>query len=133
MAAALHCAARGHRLARKRVIRAEDCEGERFISFAAASEARMRIDWQFAECAVTRDLGVEVALAQSVVALVEAGLGVALVHALTAQHASARVGVKRFAPALPVALHVVRGAQRQATALSDACVRHAAAALVRLR
>lgn len=124
---------RGHRLARKRVIHADDCAGERFISFAAASEARMRIDQLFAECGVTRELGVEVALAQSVVAMVEAGMGIALVDSLTAQHASARVVVKRFAPVLPVALHVVRGAQQQATALSDAFVRHAAAALARLR
>ena len=102
---------RGHRLARKRVIHAEDCAGERFISFAAASELRMGIDRLFAESGVTRELGVEAALAQSIVAMVEAGTGVALVDALTAQHASARVSVKRFAPAL----------------------RHAVAALARLR
>ncbi|HEY4801037.1 MAG TPA: LysR substrate-binding domain-containing protein [Paraburkholderia sp.] len=124
---------RGHRLARKRVIHAEDCAGERFISFAAASEARMGIDRLFAESGVARELVVEVALAQSAVAMVEAGMGVALVDALTAQHASARVSVKRFAPALPAALHAVRGTQRTATALGDAFVRHAAAALARLR
>jgi hypothetical protein len=60
-------------------------------------------------------------------------MGIALVDALTAQHASARVSVKRFTPALSSALHVVRGAQRAATPLSDAFVWHAAAALARLR
>ncbi|CAG9247730.1 DNA-binding transcriptional regulator, LysR family [Paraburkholderia unamae] len=124
---------RGHRLARKRVVQAQDCAGERFISWAAGSEARMRIDGMFAGCGVARELGVEVTLAQSVVAMVEAGMGIALVDALTAQHASARVGVKRFAPALPFALHVVRGAQRTASTLGAAFVQHAAAALVRLR
>ncbi|SDE15058.1 LysR substrate-binding domain-containing protein [Paraburkholderia lycopersici] len=124
---------RGHRLSRKRVIHAEDCAGERFISFAAASEARIGIDRLFAECGVSRELGVEVVLAQSVVAMVEAGMGVALVDALTAQHATARVSVKRFMPTLPGALHVVRSAQRPATVLGDAFVRHAAAAVARLR
>ncbi|MBB2930232.1 LysR substrate-binding domain-containing protein [Paraburkholderia silvatlantica] len=124
---------RGHRLARKRVIHAQDCGGERFISFAAASEARLSIDRHFAECGVAREPGVEAALAQSVVAMVEAGMGIALVDALTAQHASARVSVKRFTPALSSALHVVRSTQRAATALSDAFVWHATAALARLR
>jgi DNA-binding transcriptional LysR family regulator len=124
---------RGHRLARKRLIHAEDCTGERFISFAAASEARMRIDRLFAECGVTREPGFEVALAQSVVAMVEAGMGVALVDALIAQHASARVSVKRFAPALTGALYAVRGAQWPAAALSDAFMQHAVGALARLR
>jgi DNA-binding transcriptional LysR family regulator len=124
---------RGHRLARKRVIHAEDCAGERFISFAAASEVRMRIDRLFAECGVARELGLEAALAQTVVTMVEAGMGVALVDTLTAQHASARVGVKRFGPTLPCAVYAVRGAQRTAEGLSDAFAWHAAAALARLR
>jgi DNA-binding transcriptional LysR family regulator len=123
----------GHRLARKRLIHAEDCAGERFISFVAASEMRMRIDRLFAECGVTREPGVEAALAQSVVTMVEAGMGVALVDTLTALQASTRVSVKRFEPALPVALHAVRSAQRPASALGDAFVRHTAAALARLR
>jgi DNA-binding transcriptional LysR family regulator len=124
---------RGHRLARKRAISAADCQGEPFVSFAEGTQARVRIDRVFSESGVTRLAGVEADLAQAVVTLVEAGRGVALVDPLTAAAASARVVVKRFAPALEVPLHVARLAGREAAPLADAFVRHAAVALGRLR
>lgn len=123
---------RGHRLARKRTIDAADCEGERFISLPAASEVRARIDKTFADYGVTRELSVQAPLAQAVVTMVEAGMGIALIDALSAAEASARVSVKRFAPELTTAIHAIRGAQR-AVPLAEAFVRNAAAALARLR
>ncbi len=124
---------RGHRLARKRAIGAADCEGEHFVSYAAGTHARLRIDRLFSECGVTRLTGVEADLAQALVTLVEAGMGIALVDPLTAAGASARVVVKRFVPELEVPLNVARYAQRDAAPLAEAFLRHARAALARLR
>lgn len=123
---------RGHRLARKRTIDAADCEGERFISLPTASEVRARIDKTFADYGVTRERSVQAPLAQAVATMVEAGMGIALIDALSAAEASARVSVKRFAPELTTAIHAIRGAQR-AVPLAEAFVRNAAAVLARLR
>lgn len=124
---------RGHVLTRKRVLHAADCEGEAFVSFAAGTPARLRIDRLFAECAVTRTTGVEADLAQSVVTLVEAGMGIALVDPVTAAALGTRVAVKRFEPSLDVPVNSARGAQQEASPLADAFVRYAAAALARLK
>ncbi|WP_322042370.1 LysR substrate-binding domain-containing protein [Paraburkholderia sp. J67] len=124
---------RGHRLARKRTLSAVDCEGEAFVSFAAGTPARLRIDRLFAECGVRRAAGVETDLAQAVVTLVEAGMGIALIDPITAAVAGARVAVKRFEPALAVPVNAVRNAQQAVTPLADAFVQHAAAALARLK
>jgi DNA-binding transcriptional LysR family regulator len=124
---------RGHRLARKRIVTAADCAGERFVSFPKLSEARTTIDGVFAESGVTRQLGVEAALAQSIVALVEAGAGIALVDPLTAAGAAARVVVKRFSPAVPDTVHVAHHAAQPRSMLADTFVRHVVAVLGHLR
>jgi DNA-binding transcriptional LysR family regulator len=124
---------RGHRLARKRIVTAADCAGEAFVSFPKLSEARTRIDRVFAESGVTRQMGVEAALAQSIVALVEAGAGIALVDPLSAAGAAARVVVKRFSAALPATVHVARLAEQPQSLLADAFVRHVVMVLGQLR
>nr|WP_158953458.1 LysR substrate-binding domain-containing protein [Paraburkholderia acidisoli] len=127
---------RGHRLARKRVIDVADCAGERFVSLPLGSEVRARIDRVFAEHGVARELSVQAPLAQSVVAMVEAGMGIALIDAVSASssatQAGGRVSVKRFAPALTTSIYTIRGAQGAAP-LAEAFARHAAAAATRLR
>jgi DNA-binding transcriptional LysR family regulator len=127
---------RGHSLARKRAVSAADCAGLAFVSFAGTSERRMRTDQVFAQAGVVRRAGAEATLAQSVVTLVEAGVGIALVDALSAAGAAARVVVKRFTPALPEALYVARAVRREGEvrpALAEAFVAHAEALLARLR
>ncbi|WP_322093630.1 LysR substrate-binding domain-containing protein [Paraburkholderia bannensis] len=124
---------RGHGLARKRVVHATDCEGEAFVSFESGTPARLRIDRLFAECAVTRATGVEADLAQAVVTLVEAGMGIALVDPVTAAALGTRVAVKRFEPSLEVPVNIARSVQQDGAPLADAFVRHAAAALARLK
>jgi DNA-binding transcriptional LysR family regulator len=124
---------RGHRLARKRIVTAADCAGEPFVSFPKTSEPRTRIDRMFAESGVTRQMGIEAALAQSVVALVEAGAGIALVDPLNAAGAAARVVVKRFSPVLPETVHVVRLAEPSRSVLAEAFVRHVVTVLGHVR
>ncbi|MBN3856630.1 LysR family transcriptional regulator [Paraburkholderia sp. Ac-20340] len=124
---------RGHPLARKRALNAAHCEGEAFVSFATGTPERVRIDRLFAECGVTRRTGVEADYAQAVVTLVEAGMGIALIDPVTAAVAGARVAVKRFEPALEVAVMVARNERQETAPLADAFARHAAAALARLR
>ncbi|RQH08945.1 LysR substrate-binding domain-containing protein [Paraburkholderia dinghuensis] len=124
---------RGHRLARKRIVTAADCAGEAFVSFLKLSEPRTKIDRIFADSGVTRQMGVEAALAQSIVALVEAGAGIALVDPLSAAGAAARVVVKRFSPVLPETVHVARLAEQSQSMVADAFVRHVVTVLGHLR
>lgn len=124
---------RGHRLARKRVVTAADCAGEPFVSFPKMSEPRTRIDRVFAESGVTRQMGIEAALAQSIVALVEGGAGIALVDPLSAAGAAARVVVKRFSPVLPETVHVARLADQSQSMLAEAFVRHVVTVLGHVR
>ncbi|WP_322013675.1 LysR substrate-binding domain-containing protein [Paraburkholderia sp. J12] len=127
---------RGHPLARKRAVSAADCAGLAFVSFAGTSERRVRVDQVFAQAGIVRREVAEAALAQSVVGLVEAGLGIALVDSLSAAGAAARVVVKRFTPALPEALYVARAVRAEGEArpaLAEAFVSHAEALLARLR
>lgn len=124
---------RGHPLARRRAVNAADCAGEALVAFARGSERRMRVDRVFAEAGIVLRRGAEATLAQSVVALVEAGVGIAIVDPLSAAGAAARVTVKRFAPALAESLYVARGANGAQQGLADAFVAHAGAVLARLR
>ncbi|MFC5431696.1 LysR substrate-binding domain-containing protein [Paraburkholderia denitrificans] len=131
---ALRCIVpRGHRLARKRIVNAADCAGESFVSFARLSEPRTRIDRMFEQSGIEREMGIEATLAQSIVTLVEAGAGIALVDPLSAAGAAARVAVKRFSPVLPQTVHVARHAEQSQSMLADAFVHHAVTALARLR
>ena len=123
----------GHRLARKRVVSVADCAGERFVSFAKLSEPRTSIDRVFTQSGVERRMDVEATLAQSIVGLVEAGAGIALIDPVSAARAATRVVVKRFSPVLPHTLYAVRRAEPSQPVLADAFVRSAAGALARLR
>ena len=73
-----------HALCRKRVLRPTDFAGQAFVSLAEGDPYRQAIDTVFVQAGVQRAAVLETASAVAVCALVQQGLGVAIVNPLTA-------------------------------------------------
>lgn len=73
-----------HPLAAKPVLEPRDFEGQSFVSLAAADPYRRQFDAIFSEANVERRMQIETHSAMAVCALVQQGLGIALVNPLTA-------------------------------------------------
>jgi DNA-binding transcriptional LysR family regulator len=73
-----------HPLSRRRVLRAQDFAGQRFISLAADDPYRHAIDAWFVQSGIERLLCLEASSAVAVCAMVRQGLGLAIVNPLTA-------------------------------------------------
>ena len=103
----------GHRLAAKRKLTPRDFEGEAFVSLATGDPYRAQIDAVFAEAGVHRRMAVETHSAVAVCAMVEAGLGLALVNPLTAAAcANERLLVRRFSVSMPYRISALRPLHR---------------------
>lgn len=74
----------GHALLAKKRVRLQDLAGQRFISLAAGDPYREEIDRLCAAAGVARVMALEAGSATAVCALVQQGLGVAIVNPLTA-------------------------------------------------
>lgn len=74
----------GHRLCHKAVLNPADFAGERFVSLAEGDPYRAAIDAMFAHAGVQRRAWLETTSAVAVCAMVQQGLGVAIVNPLTA-------------------------------------------------
>jgi DNA-binding transcriptional LysR family regulator len=74
----------GHRLCKKAVLQPQDFANERFISLAGGDPYRRAIDAMFLEASVQRMTPFETASASAVCAMVQQGLGLAIVNPLTA-------------------------------------------------
>ena len=98
-----------HPLARLRRLRLEVFAGEYFVSLSADDPYRRIIDARFAEAAVPRTLRMETHSAAAVCAMVEHGLGLAIVNPLTALTAAAngRLVVRRLALSIPFSVAAV--------------------------
>ena len=91
----------GHRLARKRLLRPKDFEGERFVAMARTTPTRFQVDGVFDAHGVQREIFIETSLSEIVCATVAAGAGVALVEPFSAhEHAVRGFAVRPFEPAL---------------------------------
>ncbi|MBC7620661.1 MAG: LysR family transcriptional regulator [Candidatus Saccharibacteria bacterium] len=91
-----------HRLCKKAVLKPADFTGERFVSLADGDPYRQAIDAMFAQAGVERACLLDTASAAAVCALVQQGLGVAIVNPLTAAAcASARLVVRPLSVAIP--------------------------------
>ncbi|UJH77829.1 LysR substrate-binding domain-containing protein (plasmid) [Burkholderia cenocepacia] len=124
---------RGHRLARKRVVRPADLRDEAFISFPPSFEARSAIDRVFVEAGVSRVLSIEAQLSQTIVAFVANGAGVALIDPVTAAYAGQRVAVKPFEPAVPDHFYLVTSASQPLSMIGDAFCADLRDAFARMR
>ena len=133
-----------HPLAAKPVLEPRDFEGQPFVSLAAADPYRRHFDAIFSEAGVARRMQIETHSAMAVCALVQQGLGIALVNPLTAwacatqaaapqdrtssaaAHAPAAVltgpaglVVRRFSIPVPFRIQVLRPLHRPRQALAD--------------
>ena len=91
----------GHRLCQKTVLQPQDFANERFISLAEGDPYRRAIDAMFLEAGVPRVTPFETASAAAVCAMVQQGLGLAIVNPLTA---SAMAGPQMVVRPLSVAI-----------------------------
>ncbi|MFZ7309297.1 LysR family transcriptional regulator [Comamonas jiangduensis] len=104
-----------HPLATKQVLRAQDFEGQAFISLARDDSYRMQIDAVFAQAGVQRKMLLETLSAVAVCAMVQHGLGVAIVNPLTAQAcAGSSLVVRRLAFSIPFQVHMLLPLHRPA-------------------
>ncbi len=91
-----------HALARKPVLELADFAGEPFVSLSADDPYRRLIDARFADAGVARTLRVETHSAVAVCAMVEHGLGIAIVNPVTALAAAGdRLVLRRLAFSIP--------------------------------
>ncbi len=116
-----------HPLAAKPLLRAEDFAGQPFISLARDDPYRLQIDAVFARAAVARLLQLETHSAVAVCAMVQHGLGVAIVNPLTARAcAGPQLVVRPLAFSVPFQVHALLPLHRP----SDAAVQWLLEALV---
>jgi len=98
----------GHRLRSKRVLTPQDFAGERFVSLAEADPYRQAIDAMFAEADVQRATQLETTSAVAVCAMVQQGLGVAIVNPLTAAAmAGPQLVVRPLSVAIPFSVSLL--------------------------
>jgi DNA-binding transcriptional LysR family regulator len=121
-----------HRLARKRVIKPADLQGEPFISFPRSFDARAAIDRLFVEHGVQRHMTLEAQLSQTIVALVANGAGVALIDPVTAAYAKPRVAVRPFRPEIRDPLYLVHSVTQSPSGITALFCAQARDALTRL-
>lgn len=104
-----------HPLTAKAVLGPQDFEGQAFISLARDDSYRMQIDAVFAKARVQRKMLLETLSAVSVCAMVQHGLGVAIVNPLTAQaFAGPNLVVRRLAFSIPFQVHMLLPLHRPA-------------------
>jgi DNA-binding transcriptional LysR family regulator len=91
------------------VLHLEDFADQPFVSLSADDPYRRLIDARFAQAAVPRTLRMETHSAAAVCAMVEHGLGLAIVNPLTALAAAAhgRLVVRRLAFSIPFSVACV--------------------------
>ncbi|WP_349743396.1 LysR family transcriptional regulator [Roseateles cavernae] len=123
----------GHGLLAKTVLTPADFEGQAFVSLSAQDPYRLQFDAIFAAAGVRRRLAIETHSAAAVCAMVQAGLGLAIVNPLTALAcAGPGLQLRRFAVSVPFRVSALlpqhRPAQPLVQALLD-CLRSHAAAL----
>ena len=104
-----------HPLAAKRVLKPQDFAGQAFISLARDDPYRHKIDAVFAKARVQRKLLLETLSAMSVCAMVQKGLGVAIVNPLTARAcAGADIVLRPLAFSIPFQVHMLLPLHRPA-------------------
>ncbi|MPN51904.1 hypothetical protein SDC9_199555 [bioreactor metagenome] len=104
-----------HALAGKSVLEPTDFAGESFISLARDDPFRQQIDAQFAHARVQRRMLLETHSAIVVCAMVQHGLGVAIVNPLTARAcAGERLVLRPLTFSIPFQVHAVLPLHRPA-------------------
>ena len=91
----------GHRLAKKRVLKAEDFQGEPFISLCHGDGTRAQMDEAFDRVGVERVLAIEAQYSAICCEMVRCGMGVTLAHPIVAlDFAGPGIEIRPFKPAV---------------------------------
>lgn len=94
---------KAHRLSSRKLITPADLQGERFVSYSHVLDTRAMVDTVFATHGVRRILEVETETSYTMLRLVEAGAGVAIIDAITATcHPNASVCFIPFDATIPM-------------------------------
>jgi DNA-binding transcriptional LysR family regulator len=110
----------GHPLLAKEVLRPEDFAGERFVSLAPTDSYRKQVDEICRQWGVPRNMVLETHSAVSVCAMVQAGIGIAVVNPFTAQaFAGKGLEMRRFAVSIPFHVNIVRPEHRPSSPMTD--------------
>lgn len=110
----------GHPLLARQVLQPSDFEGQDFISLSAEDPYRLQLDALFAEAGVQRRLRVETHSAVAVCAMVQQGLGLAIVNPLTALAlAGPGLQLRRFSVSVPFQVSALLPMYRPAQPLAQ--------------
>ena len=110
----------GHPLLAKEVLAPEDFAGERFVSLSPMDPYRKQVDEIFRQHGIPRDMVLETHSAVSVCAMVQAGIGLAVVNPFTAQaYAGRGLELRRFAVSIPFHVNLVRPDHRPSSPMTE--------------
>lgn len=91
---------KGHELARRKVIQAEDLGQYPFVSARRETLLRQRVDETFARVGVSRQMQFEAHNTQVMTQLVAAGLGVSVMHSFVQQSDDDAIACRPFSPSI---------------------------------
>jgi DNA-binding transcriptional LysR family regulator len=113
----------GHALLARRRLRLQDFAGQHFVSLAPGDPYRAELDRLFSQAAVPRTLALEAGSAVAVCALVQQGLGVAVVNPITAMAmAGPQLRLRPLSVRVPFHVGLVTPELRPPSPLRDAFV-----------
>jgi DNA-binding transcriptional LysR family regulator len=113
-----------HRLAQRKVIRANDLRGEHFISLGDVDRSRSRIETAFEADAVEREIRLTTPQTALALALVAQGAGTALIDEATAKMADPlRVAIRPFEPKVSLDVYMYHPANRAPSQVLERFVR----------
>lgn len=119
-----------HRLAGRKAIHARDLTDEDFISLGPQDRSRFMIDRVFDDLKISRRLRIEAGQSETVLSLVAANAGVAVVDPIIVHNnRHAPVSVSRFEPAVEFNVWMIRPKAERPFKLLDAFIDHALASL----
>jgi DNA-binding transcriptional LysR family regulator len=112
-----------HPLAARKVITPEDLADQPFVSYPETLEGRRTIDHVFVTHGISRLTHYESQLSETIIGLVQLGLGVALVDQVSAHYAQGRVAMRRFEPAIPRRVYLASLQDQPISILGEAFLR----------
>jgi DNA-binding transcriptional LysR family regulator len=113
-----------HPLARRKVIRATDLDGQSFISLGAEDRSRFRVDQAFEGQGVRRRIAVEAQQSEAACTFASEGVGVAIVEPFSASEFSPeKLVVRPFQPRIPFDLWLMTPSHRPRSLLLESFVK----------
>lgn len=113
-----------HPLARRKIIRATDLDGQSFISLGAEDRSRFRVDQAFEGHGVRRRIAIEAQQSEAACTFASEGVGVAIVEPFSASEFSPeKLAVRPFQPRIPFDLWLMTPSHRPRSLLLEAFIK----------